>query len=117
MKKAFILVFSFLFVIYFINSEVIVKKSGEVVKGKITSTKTNEIIVEIKDFEEVKILKSEISKIYYDDNEYDFDKAKTGNSDIDKEEIKKKQDLDVLLGRYKSFLNAGIGFMVPGELF
>lgn len=116
MKKTIILAYVLIFVVYLTNSEVVVKKNGDVVKGKITSTRTNDIRVEVKDFEEVKIEKSEISKIYYDENEYDLDKGKTGNETVDNEEIKKRQDLDILQGRYKSFLNAGTGFIVPGAI-
>jgi hypothetical protein len=116
MGKVNVLLFIFLFIVFFADSEIIVKKNGEVLRGKITSVKSKEINVEINDNDEIKILKSDISKIFYDENEYIEDKNNSDNTPVDKDEINRKQELDILQNNYKSFLKAGAGFIIPGAI-
>ncbi|MBN2544831.1 MAG: hypothetical protein JXB50_03475 [Spirochaetes bacterium] len=116
MKKIFILML-ILFCSITIFAEVISLKNGEKIKGKIISADDNSITVETS-FGKMVIDKEKIETIIYDDSKISEKEESKKNKDDDDEEKELENRLknDILYQRYKSLLNAGIGFIIPGAI-
>ena len=139
MKKAVVLVFVLLFIVISINSEVVILKNGNVINGDIISQ--NETKMKIRtSYGEVIVIKEEIKKVYFDEDEYneaeleeeeDRIRERIDEDKWDEEEEKEdeeeeddnerlsededsKEQRKRIFSHYKAIKNLGFGLLIPG---
>jgi|GEM_PF-3667660 len=136
MKKVLFVIFILLLFITGVYSEIIVLKNGNVLNGSIVSQ--NDTKMKIKtSYGEVIVIKEEIKKVYFDEDDYRKYELADKDLDDEEEEIKarldKKRDDDEeeddrdkddedrsliprskLYSYHKSIMNLGFGLLIPG---
>ena len=132
MKRVFCIILGLTFFSFNLVSEVVVLKSGDVIKGIISAVQEDSIIIKTEYGESV-VYKITIEKIYYNEDDYnilsnDNNKTQIKSSEIieeknnDKDEyhfnkesnIIKKNKEDPLYIAYKKIDNSGTALFIPG---